>query len=173
MSAQPASAHTGVAGFLSDNQVANRSTICFNRTKSTDLEEQMKKNNTLLIVCLFVLFLSGCATALVVGGAAVGAGTGTYLYTNGELKTDYFGSFDKVWAACEKTVAELRGTEVQPSREIAKGTIKAVINDEKVKIEVTYQSKNQTTVAIRVGWVGNKMSSQLLHDKIAANLAKP
>jgi len=132
----------------------------------------MKKNIYGLIACLFVFFLSGCATALVVGGAAVGAGTGTYLFVNGELKTDYFGSFDKVWAACEKTVAELRGTEVQPSREIARGTINTVINDEKVKIEVTYRAKNQTTVAIRVGWIGNKMSSQLLHDKIATNLAK-
>jgi len=132
----------------------------------------MKKNLYGLIVCLFVLFLSGCATALVVGGAAVGAGTGTYLYINGELRTDYPGSFDKVWAACERTVAELRGTEVQPAREIARGSINAVINDEKVKIEVTYRAKNLTTVAIRVGWLGNKMSSQLLHDKIGANLAK-
>jgi hypothetical protein len=132
----------------------------------------MKKNLSCLIVCLFVLVLSGCATALVVGGAAVGAGTGTYLYVNGELRTDYSGSFDKVWAACERTVAELRGTEVQPSREIARGSIKAVINDERVKIEVTYRAKNQTNVSIRVGWLGNKMSSQLLHDKIAANLAK-
>lgn len=132
----------------------------------------MKKYFGHLMICLFVLFLSGCATALVVGGAAVGAGTGTYLYTNGELKTDYFGSFDKVWASCEKTVAELRGTEVQPTKEIARGSISAVINDERVKIEITYRAKNQTTVAIRVGWIGNKMSSQLLHDKIATNLAQ-
>lgn len=133
----------------------------------------MKKMHCRLIVCLFVLFLSGCATALVVGGAAVGAGTGTYMYVNGELRTDYSASFDQVWSACEKTIAELRGTDVQPARELAKGNIHAVINDEKVKFDVTYRTKNQTTVAIRVGWVGNKMSSQLLHDKIAAYLAKP
>lgn len=124
------------------------------------------------MVCLFVLFLfSGCA-ALVVGGAAVGAGTGTYFYINGELKTDYIASFDKVWNACEKTVADMRGTEVQPVKEIAKGTITATINDEKVKFEITYRAKNQTTVGIRVGLVGNKLSSQLLHDRIADNLSK-
>lgn len=132
----------------------------------------MKNNKYRLMVCLFVLFLfSGCA-ALVVGGAAVSAGTGTYFYINGELKTDYIASFDKVWNACEKTVADMRGTEVQPVKEIAKGTITATINDEKVKFEITYRAKNQITVGIRVGLVGNKLSSQLLHDRIADNLSK-
>jgi cytochrome c-type biogenesis protein CcmE len=132
----------------------------------------MKNNKYRLMVCLFVLFLlSGCA-ALVVGGAAVGAGTGTYFYINGELKTDYIASFDKVWNACEKTVADMRGTEVQPVKEIAKGTITATINDEKVKFEITYRAKNRITVGIRVGLVGNKLSSQLLHDRIADNLSK-
>ena len=133
----------------------------------------MKSHQYRFIVCLFVLFIfSGCATALVVGGAAVGAGTGTYFYVNGELKTDYFASFDKVWSACEKTVADMRGTEVQPVKEIAQGKISMVINGEKVKFEITYRAKNQTSVAIRAGLLGNKLSSQLLHDKIAEHLAK-
>jgi len=133
----------------------------------------MKSHKYRFIVCLFVLFLfSGCATALVVGGAAVGAGTGTYFYVNGKLKTDYSASFDRVWSACEKTVADMRGTEVQPVKEIAQGKIMTVINDEKVKFEITYRAKNQTSVAIRVGLIGNRLSSQLLHDKIAENLAK-
>lgn len=132
----------------------------------------MKSNQCRLIICLFVLFLfSGCA-ALVVGGAAVGAGTGTYFWVNGEMKTDYMASFDQVWSACEKTVADMRGTEVQPVKEIAQGKITTVINNENVKFEITYRAKNQTTVAIRVGLMGNKLSSQLLHDKIAEHLAK-
>ena len=133
----------------------------------------MKSHQYRFIVCLFVLFIfSGCATALVVGGAAVGAGTGTYFYVNGELKTDYFASFDKVWSACEKTVADMRGTEVQPVKEIAQGKISMVINGEKVKFEITYRAKNQTSVAILEGLLGNKLSSQLLHDKISEHLAK-
>ena len=102
----------------------------------------MHSHSYRLIIVLFAFFLlSGCA-ALVVGGAAVGAGTGTYLYINGELKTDYFAPFDKVWNACEKTVADLRGTQVQPAKEIAQGKITAPINDDKVHIEVTYRGKN-------------------------------
>jgi len=132
----------------------------------------MKSNPCRFMICLFVLFLfSGC-TALVVGGAAVGAGTGTYFYVNGELKTDYMASFDQVWNSCEKTVADMRGTEVQRMKEIAQGKISTVINNENVKFEITYRAKNQTTVSIRVGLMGNKLSSQLLHDKIAEHLTK-
>jgi len=65
----------------------------------------------------------------------------------------------------------MQATEVAPVREIAKGSISAVINDEKVKFDITYKSKNVTTVAVRVGLIGNKLSSQLLHDKIAEYLA--
>jgi hypothetical protein len=132
----------------------------------------MKRNNIWLLILLFTLFLfSGCA-ALVVGGAAVGASTGTYFYVTGELKTDYYASFDKVWSACEKTVADMRGIEVAPAKEIAQGKISTVINNEKVNFDIKYKSKDFTTVSIRVGLIGNKLSSQLLHDKIAENLAK-
>ena len=133
----------------------------------------MKRNNIWLLILLFTLFLfSGCA-ALVAGGAAVGASTaGTFFYVNSELKTDYYASFDKVWSACEKTVADMRGIEVAPAREIAQGKITTVINDEKVNFDIKYKSKNFTTVSIRVGLIGNKLSSQLLHDRIAENLAK-
>jgi hypothetical protein len=132
----------------------------------------MKRNNIWFLISLLTIFLfSGCA-ALVVGGAAVGASTGTFFYVNGELKTDYYAPFDKVWNACERTVADMRGVEVAPSKELAQGTISTVINDEKVYFDIKYKSKNFTTVAIRVGLLGNKLSSQLLHDRIAENLAK-
>jgi hypothetical protein len=134
----------------------------------------MKRNNFLLLIpSLFALFLfSGCA-GLFIAGAAAGAGTaGTYYYVNGGLKTDYSATFDKVWSACEKTVADMHGIEVVPNREIAQGTINTLINDEKVNFEITYKSKNLTTVTIRVGLIGNRLSSQLLHDKIADYLVK-
>ena len=134
----------------------------------------MKINKILLLILSFftLLLFSGCAE-LLIGGAAVGASTaGTYYYINGDLKTDYQASFDEVWGACEKTVADMHGVEVVPEKEIAKGTINTLINDEKVKLDIMYKSKNLTTVAIRVGLIGNKLSSQLLHDKIADYLVK-
>lgn len=118
-----------------------------------------------------ILLTSGCAAALVVG-AAGGAGSGTYFYINGDMKTDYYHSFDAVWSACEKTIADMRGVEVQPEKEIGQGKITAVINDERVQFAVTYKAKNVTTVSVRVGIIGNKLSSQLIHDKIGDNLSK-
>ena len=118
-----------------------------------------------------VFAVTGCAP-IVAGVAAGGAGSGTYLYVRGEMATDYYSSFDKVWAACEKVVADKHGIEVEPYKEISQGTIDAIINDEKVHISVNYKAKNVTTVAIRVGLLGNTLSSQLLHDKIADNLLK-
>jgi hypothetical protein len=138
----------------------------------------MKRNSfQLFILSLLIPFLfSGCggfAGGLLLAGGAAGAGTaGTFFYMNGELKTDYNAPFDNVWAACEKTVASMNGTEVLPEKEIARGTINATINDEKVKFYVTYKSKNVTTVAIRVGVVGNRLSAKLLHDRIAGYLLK-
>ena len=132
----------------------------------------MKRNNFWIAILLFAAFLfSGCEL-LIIGGAAVGASSGTYFFVNGELKTDYNASFDKVWSACEKTVADMRGIEVVPVKEIAQGNIVTIINDEKVQLDIRYKSKNLTTVSIRVGIIGNKLSSQLLHDKIAEHLAK-
>ena len=72
----------------------------------------------------------------------------------------------------EKTVAGLHGTKVEPVKEISQGTINTVIDDEKVRISVNYKERNLTSVAIRVGLYGNKLSSQLMHDRIAENLKK-
>ena len=134
----------------------------------------MKRNKILLLILSFFTPSSFFRLReLLIGGAAVGAGTaGTYYYINGELKTDYSAPFDKVWSACEKTIADMHGIEVVPNKEIAKGTINTLINDEKVNFEITYKSKILTTVTIRVGLIGNKLSSQLLHDKIADYLVK-
>ena len=129
------------------------------------------RKHWLVLLIMVIFFTSGCAVA-VVGSAAVGAGSGTYFYVNGELKTDYYYSFDKVWSACEKTVADMRGLDVEPVKEIGSGKITAMIENEKVQITANYKAKNVTTVSVRVGVMGDKLASQLLHDKIADNLTR-
>lgn len=132
----------------------------------------MRKTKGWIVLLIMGAFLvSGCGV-LLVGGAAVGAGSGTYFFINGEMKTDYYYSFDTTWSACQKTVADMRGLEVLPEKEIGKGKISTVIDDEKVNISVTYKAKNVTTVSVRVGLIGNKLSSQLIHDKIGDNLIR-
>ena len=124
----------------------------------------------MLVLSFFII--SACGSEVLVIGGIVGSGAGTYYFINGELATDYSAPIDKVWSACEKTIADMRGKEVEPNREIGTGTIKAVINDESVKFSVNYKSKDMTTVGIRVGIFGNKLSAQLLHDKVSENIAK-
>lgn len=130
-----------------------------------------KKQAWFLLFIAAVFAVTGCAP-IVAGVAAGGAGSGTYFYVKGEMATDYFFSFDRVWTACKKVVADKHGIEVEPYKEISQGTIDAVIDGEKVHISVKYKAKNVTTVSIRVGLVGNRLSSQLLHDKIVDNLLK-
>jgi hypothetical protein len=125
----------------------------------------------IVLLLMGAFLISGCMAALV-GGAAVGAGSGTYLFIDGEMKTDYYHSFDSAWKACEKTVADMRGVDVQRDKEIGKGKITAIIDDQKVQLAVTYKAKDVTTVSVRVGLIGNKLSSQLIHDKIGDNLVK-
>jgi len=128
--------------------------------------------NLFSVFLIALLFLTcGCA-ALVAGGAAVSAGAGTYIFVNGEVKTDYPSAFDKVWAACEKTVADMHGTAVDPKKEISEGTISTRINDEVVKFTVKYKDKNMTTVGIRVGIVGDQNAAKLLHNKVSENISK-
>jgi hypothetical protein len=122
-----------------------------------------------LLLVVGIFFISGCAI-LGLGAVAVGAGAGTYFYIDGEGKTDYYYDFNKVWSACEKTIADMHGLDVEPTKGIGTGTISAIINDEKVQFTVTYKDKNVTTVATRVGIMGNKLSSQLLNDRISDNL---
>jgi hypothetical protein len=64
----------------------------------------------------------------------------------------------------------MHGLDVEPTKGIGTGTISAIINDEKVQFTVTYKDKNVTNVATRVGIMGNKLSSQLLNDRISDNL---
>jgi len=132
----------------------------------------MRINKMWFFLPVAIFFLTSGCVPLVVGGAAVGGGTGTYYYVNGEMQADYPQSLDKVWAACEKTLADMRALDVRPYKGIGKGTIKSVIKEKKVEFIITYRSKNVTNVAIRVGMFGDETASQLLHDSIAENLSR-
>jgi hypothetical protein len=121
----------------------------------------------IVLMCCFSLY--GCPV-LVVGGAAVAGGTGTYYYVEGEMKTDYYFSVDGVWSAVEKTIADMKGRDVEPDKD--GGKIVAVINDEKVTFRAVYKDKDLTTLGVRVGQVGNQTASKVIQDRVADNLLK-
>ena len=120
-----------------------------------------------------LLLIAGCDTALTVGAKTIGIRSGEFIYTDGYLRATYTFPFDKVWPACEKTLAGMKATDVERIRKISQGTFTAMIHDEKVRISVDYVEKEITAVSIMVGTSGNNLASQLIHDRLATTLKTP
>jgi len=131
------------------------------------------KKNTILLLLIFLGVLIGCDASITMQGKVMKVSSGQFIYQDGNLITNYKADIDLVWAACEKTVKELKGTDVKKERKISMGTIKAIIQDEKVNIYVEYITKNSTSVSIFVGVAGNNMASRLIHEKITSKLINP
>ena len=131
----------------------------------------IKKSTTLFLFAVFLL--CGCDAALVMNGKIMGVSSGRFIYQDGYLITNYKTDINSVWAACEKTLKDLKAVDVQKDRKIATGSIKAIIQDEKVTILVEYVERDLTTVSVIVGMVGNNMASRMIQDRIADNITKP
>jgi hypothetical protein len=126
------------------------------------------------IVCLLILsllLLTGCNAAINMNGKVAGISSGRFIYQDGGLTTNYKAYIDLVWAACEKSLTELKASDIQKERKISTGMIKAIIQDEKVTIKVEYVDKDLTSVSVFVGVAGNNIASRLIHDKIIGNMA--
>ena len=131
----------------------------------------LKRASVALIVLACCFSFYGCPV-LVVGGAAVAGGTGTYYYVEGEMRTDYYFSVEGVWSGVEKTIADMKGRDVEPDKQPDGGKIVAVINDEKVTFRLKYKDKDLTTLGVRVGPVGNQAAAKVIQDRVADNLLK-
>lgn len=129
-------------------------------------------NKILSLLFLILLLLAGCNAVINMNGKVAGISSGRFVYQDGNLTSNYKTDIDLVWTACEKSVTELKATDIQKERKISTGMIKAVIQDEKITIKVEYVEKDLTSVSVFVGAVGNNMASRLIHDKIISNLAQ-
>jgi hypothetical protein len=129
-------------------------------------------NRIIILWLSFFLFLAGCDAAINLQGKVASISSGKFFYQDGNLVSDYKADIDSVWRACEKSVTELKAKDIQKERKISTGIIKAVIQEEKVIINVEYVERDLTSVSVFAGKVGNNMASRLIHDKIISNLAK-
>jgi len=120
-----------------------------------------------------LLLMSGCDTALTVGAKTIGIRSGEFVYMDGYLRATYIFPMDKVWEACDKTLTDLKATEVERIRKISQRTLSAMVQDEKVRILVDYVERDLTAVSVMVGMAGNNLASQLIHDRIANALKVP
>jgi hypothetical protein len=126
-----------------------------------------------MLLVTALLPIAACDTALSVGSKTIGFRSGEFIYTDGYLRTTYAFPIEKVWAACEKTLTDLKATDVEREKSIATGKFIALILDDKVRISVEYMERNMTAVSIMVGPSGNSLASKLIHERIANQLTKP
>lgn len=119
------------------------------------------------------LMIAACDTALTVGTKTIGIRSGEFVYTDGYLRATYNFPLEQVWAACEKTLTDLKAIDVERIKKIATGSFTALILDDKVRISVEYVEKGMTAVSIMAGASGNNLASQLIHDRIGNLLKAP
>ena len=126
-----------------------------------------------ILLVTALLPIAACDTALSVGSRTIGVRSGEFIYTDGYLRTTYNFPLEKVWAACDKTLTELKAVDVEREKAIATGKFTAFIQDDKVRINVSYVERDITSVAIMVGPSGNNVASKLIYDRIENRLKTP
>lgn len=128
-----------------------------------------KRYSPLVAMGLCLTLLTGCAGALLVGGAAVGAGT--VAYVTGELKAVEEAPLDQVWNATRKAVDDLEFVTTRANKDALTGKLTALGADKKkIHINLKKKTRNLTEIRIRVGTFGDEMVSRTILDKIKARL---
>lgn len=130
----------------------------------------MMKKIALLVGLLSLTALTGCA--IVAGDTVVGYESGKFVYHDGSLQSNYKAPMDQVWEAANKAMKELKASDIQTDRKIEKGTIDAIVDEEKVKITMEYITRTETSVSVRVGTAGSNVAAKYIHEKIESNLKK-
>ena len=132
----------------------------------------MKKAIAVVLLSLLAACY-GCGSAVLMGSQTVGIESGKFIYTNGAVKCDYTYPFEKVWEASVKAISDMKAAGVTKAKWISKGEIEALISNEKVKVTVSYSSRDMTSVSVRVGLVGNNIASKMILERITDNLKSP
>lgn len=127
----------------------------------------------LILLVPALLMITACDTALTVGRKTIGIRSGEFIYTDGYLRATYIFPFEKIWSACDKTLTDLKATDIERKQKIATGSLTALIQDDKVRISVDYVEKEMTSVSVMAGPSGSTLASQLIHDRIATVLKNP
>jgi hypothetical protein len=128
------------------------------------------KKIALLVGLLALTALTGCA--IVAGDTVMGYESGKFVYHDGSLQSNYKAPMDQVWEASRKAMAELKASDILMDRKIEKGTIDAVVSEEKVKITVEYLTRTDTSVSVRVGTAGSNVGAKYIHETFESNLRK-
>lgn len=111
---------------------------------------------------------SGCA--LLVVGAAAGAGVGTYAYVDGELKQTDTVSYDAAYNATLAAMKDYGYAVVDNQKDAVTAKITArSTTDKRVDVMLTKQSPTSTEIRIRIGTFGDKDQSEQILAKIKSH----
>lgn len=115
---------------------------------------------------------AGC-TALVIGGAAVAAAVGTYIYTEGRLESVEESPLDRVYDATVQAMKDLEFNLKEHTKDALQARVVALRADgTEVKVALEHKSDTTTDVRIRIGVVGDEEVSREVLERIRANLGK-
>lgn len=129
----------------------------------------MRKVILALIVVSYSVLFVGCPAAWIVGGAAVGIGT--YSYLNGELEAKYPVGFDKAWQGTVTAMEQLQFTKESSNRDGLAGKLEARRGDgTPITISFELISDKVTSIRVRVGMFGDQEISARIHERIKENL---
>ncbi|BBD07334.1 DUF3568 family protein [Desulfovibrio ferrophilus] len=127
--------------------------------------KSIRKNMSILLVLLALAGLSGCAVV-----AAGMAGGGTYVYVSGWGKKVYNVDLDVAYNASVDACQSL-GLKIQSrERHLADASIKALDGDSEVWIDLESENPRVTEIAVRVGYLGDKVASERVLARIEKEL---
>lgn len=125
----------------------------------------------LMIVSLVGMI--GCDGGLIMGSKSMGVRSGEFIYMDGYVISSYNDSFERVWGAVESVIKDMKAYNVEKQKKIAKGSIIALVSEEKISIKVEFMERDKVSVAVLVGMGGSRIAAGAIHDKITQKLAKP
>ncbi len=119
-----------------------------------------------LVLAATSLFAAGCVAVV-----AAGAAGGTVAYVRGALKATLDQPIERVGAAADGAVRDLKFAPISSKVDAVSGDIIArTARDVKIEIQLKKVSDNSTAVDIRVGVFGDQAVSQQILEQIKRNL---
>jgi flagellar basal body-associated protein FliL len=117
----------------------------------------------------FLVLGNGCA--LMVVGAAAGAGVAGYAWVDGEIQSTEAASLSRTWNATLAALKDLEFPVVSQTKDALEGNVTARnAKNTTIKIKLKYVSKTATEIRIRVGTFGDESLSHTILDKINSHL---
>ena len=122
---------------------------------------------------ILTLLLFGCDAAVLVDGRTIGISSGQFVNKDGAVTKLYAIPFEEAWPACEKALKDMKASDLEKTRKIASGSMRAIVRGDNVIVNISYVSEERTTVAVLAGAAGNNAASELIHVKILEILRRP